>query len=42
MRYLLDTNICIYIINSRPADVLKRFRQEQIGPVGLSSITATL
>ena len=40
MRYLLDTNICIYIINSRPAEVLKRFRQEQIGTIGISSITA--
>lgn len=40
MKYMLDTNICISIINSRPADVLKRFRQEKIGNIGISSITA--
>ena len=40
MKYLLDTNICIYIINQRPPHVLERFRQEAIGDVGISSITA--
>ena len=40
MSYLLDTNICIYIINARPAHVLERFRQESIGDIGISSITA--
>ncbi len=40
MKYLLDTNICIYVINVRPAHVLERFRQEQIGDLGISSITA--
>ena len=40
MSYLLDTNICIYIINARPAHVLERFRQENIGNIGISSITA--
>jgi tRNA(fMet)-specific endonuclease VapC len=38
--YLLDTNICIYIINVRPVHVLERFRQESIGDIGISSITA--
>ena len=39
MRYLLDTNICIYIIKQKPIDVLKRF--ETISPldIGISSIT---
>ena len=41
MSYLLDTNICIYIINSRPANVLQRFHQERIGNIGISSITAS-
>ena len=41
MNYLLDTNICIYIINSRPANVLQRFHQERIGNIGISSITAS-
>ena len=40
MSYLLDTNICIYIINSRPETVLQRFHQERIGNIGISSITA--
>ncbi|UZJ39794.1 type II toxin-antitoxin system VapC family toxin [Prosthecochloris sp. SCSIO W1102] len=41
MRYLLDTNICIYIINNRPEKVLQRFRKERIGNIGISSITAS-
>ena len=40
MKYLLDTNICIYIINSRPLHVLERFRREAIGDIGVSVITA--
>lgn len=37
---LLDTNICIYIINSKPAAVLQRFRQYRIGEVGICSVVA--
>ena len=40
MRFLLDTNICIYIINARPAQVLERFQREVIGDIGVSAITA--
>ena len=40
MKYLLDTNICIYIINERPIQVMARFRQERIGDIGVSSLTA--
>ena len=40
MIYMLDTNICIYVINSRPAIVLKRFRQERLGDIVISSVTA--
>ncbi len=40
MSYLLDTNICIYIINARPPHVLERFRQVSIGNIAVSSITA--
>lgn len=39
MRFLLDTNICIYIINVRPPHVLERFRREAIGDIGVSAIT---
>ena len=41
MSYLLDTNICIYIINKRPEKVLQRFRKKHIGNIGISSITAS-
>ena len=39
IKYLLDTNICIYIIKRKPIDVIERFRQTQISQVGISSIT---
>jgi tRNA(fMet)-specific endonuclease VapC len=37
---LLDTNICIYIINSKPASVLARFQQYRMGDIGMSSVVA--
>jgi len=40
MRYLLDTDICIYIINERPIQAMARFRRERIGDIGVSSLTA--
>ena len=39
MRYLLDTDICIYIIKRSPADVFEHFKQLQVGDVGISAIT---
>lgn len=39
IEYMLDTNICIYIIKRKPADVIERLRQSQISQVGISSIT---
>jgi tRNA(fMet)-specific endonuclease VapC len=39
IQYLLDTNICIYIIKRKPADAIERLRQSQISEVGISSIT---
>lgn len=38
-RYLLDTNICIYIINRRPPRVFKHFEGLQVGQIAVSSIT---
>jgi tRNA(fMet)-specific endonuclease VapC len=38
-RYLLDTNICIYIRQKRPEHVLRRFRKLQPGEAVLSVIT---
>lgn len=40
LRYLLDTNICIYIINQRPQQVIDRFREHHAGDIGLSSLSA--
>ena len=37
---LLDTNICIYIINAKPSAVLERFRQYRMGDIGLCSVVA--
>jgi tRNA(fMet)-specific endonuclease VapC len=39
MKIMLDTNICIYIINRRPAAVLNRFQSFRIGDIGISAIT---
>jgi tRNA(fMet)-specific endonuclease VapC len=39
LRYLLDTNICIYIAKNRPDEVLKRFQQLGVGEVAMSVIT---
>jgi tRNA(fMet)-specific endonuclease VapC len=38
-RYLLDTNICIYIRRKRPEEVLHRFRKLRPGEAALSVIT---
>ncbi len=39
MEYILDTNICIYIIKKKPTIVLKRFEDLTIGTVAISSVT---
>jgi len=39
LRYLLDTNICIYIAKQKPIKVLNQFEQLEIGEVGMSTIT---
>jgi tRNA(fMet)-specific endonuclease VapC len=39
LRYLLDTNICIYIINQRPAQVFRHFEGLPVGDIGISSVT---
>ncbi len=38
-RYLLDTNICIYIRQNKPPEVLKRFQKLRPGEAVLSVIT---
>lgn len=39
MKFLLDTNICIYIIKQKPAKVLEKFKRLHPSDVGISSIT---
>jgi tRNA(fMet)-specific endonuclease VapC len=39
MRYLIDTNICIYIINKHPIEIINKFKEISIGDIGISSIT---
>ncbi len=37
---LLDTNICIHVINARPPAVLERFRQHRMGEIAMCSVVA--
>ncbi|MFC1580594.1 type II toxin-antitoxin system VapC family toxin [Thermodesulfobacteriota bacterium] len=39
MKYLLDTNICIYVINEKPKKVLRKFEQYPVHEFTISSIT---
>jgi tRNA(fMet)-specific endonuclease VapC len=39
LKYLLDTDICIYIAKKRPPEVLKRFAECKRDEIGMSLIT---
>ena len=39
--YLLDTNICIYIIKKKPIEVFEKFKRLEIGMLKISSITVS-
>lgn len=39
MKYMLDTNICIYLMKRDPRNVLERFKQLQPGDITISSMT---
>ena len=39
MKFLLDTNICIYLIKRKPPQVLKKFQTFKVNDLGLSAIT---
>lgn len=41
MKFLIDTNICIYIMNKRPPDVIGKFKTIEVGMIGISSITVS-
>lgn len=38
-RYILDTNMCIYLMKNQPEEVAQRFSQCYVGDVIMSSIT---
>ncbi|HTQ35801.1 MAG TPA: type II toxin-antitoxin system VapC family toxin [Steroidobacteraceae bacterium] len=38
-RYLLDTNMCIYLLRRQPEEVARRFAECQVGDVVMSAIT---
>ncbi len=37
--FMLDTNICIYIIKKKPQQVLRRLKKARVSDIGVSSIT---
>jgi len=39
MKFMLDTNTCIYIIKRRPQTVLERFASHPVGDIGISVMT---
>src|ERR1700733_1183521 len=39
MKYLLDTNICIYLIKRKPSHVFEQFARHKVGDIGISAIT---
>lgn len=39
MEYIIDTNICIYIIKKKPLQVFEKFKTLPLGSIGISSIT---
>lgn len=39
MKYMMDTNICIYIIKQKPKKVLDKFKSLEIGDICISMIT---
>ncbi len=39
LRYLIDTNICIYLMKEQPESVTRRFSACKSGEIGVSSIT---
>ena len=41
IKYLIDTNICIYIMNKRPIGIIHKFKQFDVGEIGVSTITVS-
>lgn len=39
MRFMLDTNICIYMIKGKPPQILTKLKDFNLGDLSVSSIT---
>lgn len=39
MKFILDTNICIYLIKKKPIQVFDKFKEFPLGSIGISSIS---
>ena len=39
MKYMLDTNTCIYLIKKKPVNVIKKLEKARIPDISISSIT---
>lgn len=39
MKYMLDTNICIYLIKQKSPIVVTHFKSHVVGDIGISSVT---
>ena len=40
MKYMLDTNICIYVIKHKPEAVIKRFFMHDLSPITILDFSA--
>jgi tRNA(fMet)-specific endonuclease VapC len=41
MIYLIDTNICIYLMNQKPVKVIQKIKNTEVGQIGISTITVS-
>ncbi len=41
IKYLVDTDICIYIMNKRPTGIIHKFKLFDVGEIGVSTITVS-
>ncbi|MGD9094213.1 MAG: type II toxin-antitoxin system VapC family toxin [Anaerolineales bacterium] len=39
MKYMLDTNICIYLIKQQPREVIDKFQGIALGEIAISTVT---
>ena len=41
VKYLIDTNVCIYIMNKHPIGIIHKFKMFAVGEIGVSTITVS-